>query len=230
MEDRVGDRPALPQGDEPDRPGLDRRLDLQRDLAPGRHPVQLVGPARDRLGIIAEQERRLLRPRQHAVLARADDHHAPRARQRRPQPVGRLVDHERLELSRRGRRLDPELRGRDLVDELRVARLGLLAEVDLGPASPLGHRVDPDEQEVCAGVPSAQQASGHDQGPPQTPELPAHHSVLLGRGWEPRSRASRGSDLPISCCSIVGHRGKGGAGQAAAASGPAGCTAGTRMW
>ena len=63
---------------------LEGRLDLEGDLSPGRQPVELVGVAGHRLGIIAEQERSLLGAGQDAVLAFADDGQAAIGRQRGP--------------------------------------------------------------------------------------------------------------------------------------------------
>ncbi len=72
------------------------------------------------------------------------------SRQRGPQPVGCLSERQLAKLARP--RLDPKLGVCDFGDEFRVARLGLLAEKDLGRPARLGLRLDPDEQEVGAGL------------------------------------------------------------------------------
>ena len=184
MEDGPRQRLALAEHGQPEVVPLDRGHDLQRDLAPGLHPVQLRRGARDRLGIIAEQERRLVRARQHPVIAEPHDRQAPRARQPGGQPVRTLADRQRLE--RAGARLRPELRVGHLGDEPGVARLGLLAEIDLGRASRLGVRPDPDEQEMPPGHAGARPARGRDHEPHE-------QSVPVSCDRSPRkvSRSSR---------------------------------------
>ena len=129
---------------------LEGGLDLERDFSSGGQPVELVGIAGHRLGIIAEQEWRLVGAGQDAILALAHDGHATISRQRGPQPVGCLSERQLAKLARP--RLDPKLGVCDLGDEFRVACLGLLAEKDLGRPARLGLRPDPDEQEMGAGL------------------------------------------------------------------------------
>src|SRR5262249_48307212 len=84
----------------------------------------------------------------------------------RPQAVAALVDFERLEFTGFG--LGPELRLRDLVEQVRVAGVGVVAEVDLGEAAALGRGADADEQEVRPGRRGAQPAGGQAQTEEQT--------------------------------------------------------------
>ena len=56
---------------------------------------------------------------------------------------------ERLEVA--GPRLEPKLCMSDLGDETRVARLGQLAEIDLGRSSSFSRRQNADKKEVRSG-------------------------------------------------------------------------------
>src|SRR4051794_18453576 len=131
MEDGPFDRLAAARRGEPDGARLEPWHDLEPDLrrAGGGQLVEDLGPTGDGLRVVPEQERGRLRPRDHAVLAGADDDEAPPRRDRGAEAVGPLRDRQALEHPGPG--LEPELRRGDLIDELRVAGLGQLAEEDL---------------------------------------------------------------------------------------------------
>ena len=153
---------------------LERRADLEGDLAPGFHPVQLVGDPGQGLGIVAEQERRLLGSSDDAVLALADDHQAAVTWQRGPETIGTRMNGQLPKLARRG--LHPEPGMGDLGDEPRVASLGLLAEIHLGRPARLRLRTDPDEEEMCA---SLRGRADHDQDRNHRPEADSQSPTNL---------------------------------------------------
>ncbi len=109
--------------------------------------VKLLGLARDGLRVVTQQERRLQRARQHAVVELADDHQRTIDGQVRAQPIVELSHFERVEFARR--LLDFEHRRGHFVDEARIARGGHFAEIDLGRAASFGWWPDAHEQKMC---------------------------------------------------------------------------------
>src|SRR5262245_27459743 len=93
-----------------------------------------------------QQKRGLFGASQDSVRAFADDSEAARRWNQRPQAIGGLLHFERRELARLG--LQPKLRAGDLVDETRIAGIGLVAEIDLAEASAFRRGQNAHEQEM----------------------------------------------------------------------------------
>ena len=110
------------------------------------------------------------------------------------EPVDPLADVQRQEFAGRG--LRPELGRGDLVDELGVARLGLVAEVDLGRPATFRHGADLDEQEMGAGLGASEHAG---RQPPDHPTSRVHamaSAVVRGSGRSSRHYCNRGGGRP----------------------------------
>ena len=90
-------------------------------------------------GIVPQEKGRLAF--QHAIFKETSHAHGTSSRESGAEAIGTFANSQRLEFSRSC--LQSQLSAGHLVDETRIARLGLFAEIDFNRAARLGRLADP---------------------------------------------------------------------------------------